>query len=231
MAFRDDVHALRTRIQTLEVELRHSNHRAQELQAELEELRHTIVRLRSGIRDEESLRKDPHLAASEALLPLAGILGVLITLAVATVFAPYQFHGHLQLDGQGVVNFFRQLREGGIGTVMLTLSVLPLAILPSIASVGMHMRKRFGWYAAMIAWTLWTVVCPPLGVYGLYALARKHIRDLFLVEPMRAPQPKVRVAVDPTSPWPAQAQAQTQGHGHEQHAEVLQPVDHRRRSA
>lgn len=226
MAFRDDVHALRTRIQTLEVELHHSNHRADELEQELRELRHTIVRLRSGIRDEEELRKDPHLAASEALLPLAGILGILVTLSVATVFAPYEFHGHLQLDVQGVINFLRQLREGGIGTVMLTLSMLPLAVLPSIASVGMHMRKKFGWYAAMIAWVLWTAVCPPLGMYGLFALGRKHIRDLFLVEPMAAPEtpPRVRVQVDPTAPWPAEAQGQQQ-------VEVLQPVDRRRRSA
>lgn len=206
MAFRDDVHALHTRIQTLEHELRRSHRRCAELEGELHQLRHTIVRLRSGLADEEALRKDPHLAASEALLPIAGILGVLMTLAVATVFAPYQFHGHLQIDLQGVANFLHQLKQGGLGTVMLTLSVLPLAVLPSLASVGMHMRKRFGWYAAMIAWVLWSVACPPLGLYGLYALGREHIRELFLVEPMSSPvAARARVEVPVAQPLqPAQ---------------------------
>ncbi|MGE0789935.1 MAG: hypothetical protein AB7S26_29950 [Sandaracinaceae bacterium] len=193
MAFRDNVHALQSRIETLEVALRSSDRRAAALEAELAELRTTIMRLRSGLADEEALRKDRHLAASEALLPLAGILGVLFTLAVATVFAPYHFHGHIQIDAVGMRNFLTQLQQGGLGTMLLTLAALPLAILPSLASVGMHMRKKFGWYAAMLAWAIWTLPCPPLGLYGLFALGRKPVRDLLLVEPMKAPEARVEV--------------------------------------
>lgn len=192
MGYRDDAEAMRTRIETLEHELSQSSRHAAELEAEVAELRLAITRLRAGFRDEETLRQDRHLLASEALLPIAGVLGTLFTVAVATVLSPYEFQGHLQLDLVGVTNFFDQLAGGGIANVLLTLAALPLAVLPSVASVGMHMRRRFGWYAAVIAWTLWCLVCPPLGAYGLYALMRPRVRDLFFVEPMRVP--RVRVA-------------------------------------
>ncbi len=200
MAFRDDVHALRTRVSALEAELSQSERHRADLEAEIADLRHTIVRLRSGVRDEEALRKDPHLAASEALLPLAGILGVLVTILVATAIAPYQFHGHLQLDAFGIRNFLHQLSLGGLKTLWLITVTLPLAVLPSVASIGLHMRRKFGWYAAVFAWSLWALVCPPLGLYGLYALGRRSIRDLLLVDPMPAPVPRARVEVDRTEP-------------------------------
>lgn len=214
MAFRDDVHALHTRIETLEADLRRSTRRAAALEDEAAALRHTIVRLRSGLRDEEMLRRDRHLAVSEALLPVAGIAGVLLTVATAMFLTPYHFHGELQLDVQGVLNFIGQLERGGIATVALVLATLPLAVLPSLASVGLHMRKRFGWRAAMLAWALWTLVCPPLGAYGLHALGRRHIRELFFVEPMRRPvaplgpvQARVEMASTQEMPVPAPLQA------------------------
>lgn len=191
MGYRDDAEAMRTRIETLEQALSHAQRHADELEGEVAELRHAITRLRAGFRDEETLRKDRHLLASEALLPIAGVLGTLLTLAVATVFSPYEFQGHLQLDAVGIRNFFDQLAGGGIATITLTLAALPLAVLPSIAAVGMHMRRRFGWYAAVLAWMLWCLVCPPLGVYGLYALMRQRVRDLFFVEAMKAPRVRV----------------------------------------
>jgi len=194
---------MRTRIETLEHELSQAERRAGEAETEVEELRHALIRLRAGFRDEETLRKDRHLLASEALLPIAGVLGILLTLAVATALAPYQFHGTVQLDARGLSNFFYQVGEGGIWTLLITLACLPLAVLPSVASAGMHMRKRFGWYAAITAWSLWCVVCPPLGAYGIYALARKKVRDLFFVDAMSAPRVRVAAQVDEPSSTPS----------------------------
>ncbi len=190
MGYRDDAEAMRVRIETLGNDLSVAERRADEAETELGELRHAILRLRAGIRDEEALRTDKHLLVSEALLPVATVLGTLLTVA-AVVMSPYEFHGHLQLDLAGVVGFVRQLGRGGLLTVALIVSAAPFAVLPSIASVGMHMRRRFGWYAAMAAWALWSVACPPLGIYGLYALGRGKVRDLFFVEAM--PTPRVRV--------------------------------------
>lgn len=192
VGYRDDAEAMRLRIEMLELELTRARRSADDADAEVVELRHAITRLRAGFRDEEAMRKDRHLLASEALLPLAGVLGTLVTLAVATVLSPYEFQGDLQLDVAGVSNFFHQLGRGGLGTLLLTVASLPLAVLPSVASVGMHMRRPFGWYAAVVAWMLWCVVCPPLGIYGLYALMRPKVRDMFFVEPMKVP--RVRVA-------------------------------------
>ncbi|MBX3268661.1 MAG: hypothetical protein KF729_00275 [Sandaracinaceae bacterium] len=193
MGYRDDAEAMRVRIETLELELARARRHADDADAEVAELRLTITRLRAGLRDEETLRTDRHLLASEALLPIAGVLGALVTVAAATVFSPYEFQGELQLDARGVANFLVQLADGGLATLLVTAAALPLAVLPSVASVGMHMRKRFGWYAATLAWTLWALVCPPLGVYGLYALLRPKVRELFFVEAMKVPRP-VRVA-------------------------------------
>lgn len=199
MGYRDDAEAMRLRIEMLELELERARRRADDADVEVVELRHAITRLRAGFRDEEAMRKDRHLLASEALLPIAGVLGTLVTLSVATVLSPYEFQGDLQLDAAGFTNFLHQLARGGLGTVLVTLAALPLAVLPSVASVGMHMRRGFGWYAAVVAWMLWCVVCPPLGIYGLYALMRPKVRDLFFVEPMKVPQ--VRVAeVDEDEP-------------------------------
>lgn len=203
MGYRDDAEAMRIRIETLEHELSQAQRRGDDLSREVAELRHAITRLRAGFRDEETLRKDRHLLASEALLPIAGVLGTVLTLAVATVFSPYEFQGHLQLDAVGVSNLLDQLAGGGLATVVLTLGALPLALLPSVAAVGMHMRRRFGWYAAVLAWMLWCLVCPPLGVYGLYALMRPRVRDLFFVQAMKVPRVRVASEADEAGVYPA----------------------------
>lgn len=195
MGYRDDAVAMQTRIEVLETELSTAERRAEVAEDELEELRHAIRRLRAGVREEDLLRKDPHLVASEGLLPIAGMLGIMATLAAATVLAPYTFQGGLDLSLRGFGVFGRQIMEGGWATIALLLVAVQLAVLPSVASIGMHMRKRFGWYAGIAAYSLWAAVCPPLGLYGLYALSRKKVRDALIAKPMAAP--KVRVEIPP----------------------------------
>lgn len=195
MAYRDDAAAMRTRVEVLETALSTAERRAEAAEEELEELRHAIRRLRSGFREEDLLRRDPHLVASEGLLPIAGMLGILATLAAVTVFSPYDFHGGIELTARGLRQFGHQFANGGWATITLILVAVQLAILPSVASIGMHMRRRFGWYAGMAAYSLWALVCPPLGLYGLYALSRKKVRDALVASPMAAP--KVRVEVPP----------------------------------
>ena len=193
MGYRDDAEAMRTRIEILESKLSSAERRAGVAEDEIEDLRHAIQRLRAGFREEDLLRKDPHLVASEGLLPIAGMLGILATVAAATVFAPYAFHGGVELSARGAGNFIGQFTDGGWATMALLLVTVQLAVLPSVASIGMHMRKRFGWYAGVAAYSMWAVICPPLGLYGLYALGRNKVRAALIAQPMAAP--KVRVEV------------------------------------
>lgn len=193
MGYRDDAVAMRTRIEVLETELATAERRAEAAEDELDELRHAIRRLRAGFREEDLLRRDPHLVASEAILPIAGMLGVLATLAAVTVFAPYQFHGSVDLSLRGLSNFGHQVVDGGWATAALVLVAMQLALLPSLASIGMHMRRPFGWYAGIAAYSLWAIVCPPLGLYGLYALSRAKVRDALVAKPMAAPRVRVEV--------------------------------------
>ena len=84
MTYRDDADAMRLQIETLTHDLSAAERRADRADQEVAELRHAIVRLRAGARDEEALRADKHLLVTEALLPVAGVLGVLTILLWVT---------------------------------------------------------------------------------------------------------------------------------------------------
>lgn len=54
------------------------------------------------------------------------------------------------------------------------------AVLTGAAALGVLRKKQWGWWCAAIAWVLLLPGgCLPLGVYGLWALLRAHVREGF----------------------------------------------------
>lgn len=180
MGYRDQVMAAHAQAETLQTELSRMTQRAQRAEAERQALTVELERIRSGASREQQLRDDPHFTLAVVLLPIAGVLGLIYAVALRAIVFRGTFYGTFDPTPRGVHNFVAQL-EGpeAWASLLLICGALLLAVLPAVAAIGLLRRRKWGWGIGTVTYLLWTLPCPPLGLYGLFALCRAPTMSAF----------------------------------------------------
>jgi len=180
MGYRDQVLAARAQVDVLRVELERTAARARHAETERARLARELDRLRNGASREQALRDDPHFTLSQVLLPVSGLLGALYAVALRAVVFRDTFYGSFDPTPSGLANLAYQLDDPEAWASALSIAgALLLAALPLVASAGLLRRRKWGWALGTVTYALWALFCPPLGLYGLFALCRGSMVQAF----------------------------------------------------